>query len=148
MTRLIIMSGTPGAGKTTYVQANFSTAVVCSADHYFMKNGDYCFDKRQLGEAHKQCFERFNKAMTEQAELIVIDNTSTKLRDLREYIDPALSNSYEVEVIVLKVPVLVAFKRNTHGVPLETIDRMASNIENTLKLLKERKDIKLTIIGE
>ena len=129
------MSGCAGSGKSSYIAKHLPSAYVVSADHYFMRDGEYEFNRSQLHQAHTQCQTNYLDALTSGCELIVCDNTNTKMRELRPYVEQALELGYEVEIIVLLVDPRKAFKRNKHQVPLETIKKMAANIENTLKLL-------------
>lgn len=55
---MIIMRGVPGAGKSTiteHLKRKLNTDCVCSADQYFMKDGDYQFDKKLIKDAHQYC---------------------------------------------------------------------------------------------
>lgn len=70
---VIIMSGAPGAGKSTAVKAligyvsslegmseDKSWASVCSADHYMVdKYGKYVFSPKKLSMVHQKCHEKF-----------------------------------------------------------------------------------------
>lgn len=141
MKQVIIMMGAPGSGKTTYIKNNFPGAIVVSADHYFIKDGEYRFDHTQLSQAHKQCFDKFNDHISKyaviigDAPIIVVDNTNTRLKELRPYIDLAKDYGYNVKIIAIKCDVNLASSRNVHGVPHETIVKMATGVENTLRLL-------------
>jgi len=125
------MRSISGGGKSTYIRKNFpADAVICSADHFFndKKTGEYNFNPKLLGLAHKTCNSKFKKALLKKAPLIVVDNTNTTLREIRPYVMAAKHAGYEVEVIRIDTPVDVAHKRNSHGVPLEAIQRMADRM--------------------
>ena len=49
MRKVIIMRGPSGSGKSTYIQKHFPDAYVCSADHFFIKNGEYVFEPAKIG---------------------------------------------------------------------------------------------------
>ncbi len=130
-----ILSAAPGSGKTTYIKNNFPDAVICSADHYFTDEaGNYNFDINKLYQAHLTCQKKFFDALEQNAPLIIIDNTNTRIKEIREYAEPAKKANYEVEVIFIITPTHIAHQRNTHGVPLETIEKMAERLENSINL--------------
>lgn len=135
MGRVVIMAGCSGSGKSSYIAKHFPSAYVVSADHFFMRDGEYEFNRSQLHQAHSQCQTNYLDALTSGVELIVVDNTNTRLKEMRPYIEPALELGYEVEIVVLLVNVRKAFKRNKHGVPLAVIEKMAARLDNTLTLL-------------
>ena len=119
-----ILRGISGAGKSTYTAKHFSDAVVCSADHYFGRDGSYKFDPTKLGKAHNWCFEVFEAACASGRLSIVLDNTNTMLKEFKRYIDVAKTRGYKVNVIRLVVDPKVAAKRNVHGVPAEKVQQM------------------------
>lgn len=70
---IVLMSGIPGSGKSTYVKQlqqklGYYDVVVCSADHFFMVNGEYRFDVTKLGDAHGACLNRFTRWILKQAD--------------------------------------------------------------------------------
>ncbi len=125
--KIYIMSGIPGAGKSTYVAKNFPDAFVCSADNYHMRNGEYKFDPNNIGKAHAACLRRFvgmvdgtfgRARLTAFMEDIVVDNTNTTVAEIAPYY--ALAEAYEHDVEILSINVsLNDSARNVHGVPLE-----------------------------
>lgn len=138
MKKLIVMCAVPGSGKSTYIKANYPDACVVSSDFYFMRNGVYEFDRAELGAAHSQCFNNFTKALEDNIELIVVDNTSTTMKEINTYAKPANEKGYEIEVVVLQCPTHKAFARNVHGVPLDVIEAMATRIKNTSRFVDEQ----------
>lgn len=123
--KVVLMRGISGSGKSTYIKNHFPDAVVCSADHYFIDNqGKYNFDRNKLGAAHGSCKANFAKALKERKPLIVVDNTNTKLSEMKPYVDMAKHHGYRIEVVRLDTPPHVAADRNVHGVPPEAIDAM------------------------
>lgn len=128
--QVVVMRGVSGSGKSTYIGKHFPDAYVVSADHYFIgKSGEYVFDRNKLGAAHGQCKHKFLAALKKGTPLIVVDNTNTKLFEMKPYVKAAKEAGYEVSFVRLETPVSVAAKRNTHGVPEEAVqamhDRMA-----------------------
>lgn len=124
------MRGTSGSGKSTYIRTHFPLATVVSADHFFMRDGEYRFDASKLGEAHGQCLREFVNYLLQRLEPnpLVVDNTNTTTTELAPYAALALAYKYDLEVVTLECDPEVAAARNTHGVPLASVRRMAENI--------------------
>jgi len=125
-----ILRGVSGAGKSTYTKKTFPGAFVASADHFFGTGDDYKFDPKKLGAAHADCQARFQKAVSEGVETIVVDNTNTQLWEFSSYVQFAKRNGYDVEVVRLLVDPEVAAKRNVHGVPKETVLKMQNRFQD------------------
>ena len=127
-----IIRGISGVGKSTYVMMNKMIAdksIVCSADEYFVnEQGQYEFDGRKIPMAHQWCWGKFIDAIGEGRNIIV-DNTNTQPWEYENYIKLAKLFDYEVEIIHITPKGLTneeLAKRNTHGVPLESIEQMRS----------------------
>src|SRR5438128_1430880 len=81
---LICLFGTSGSGKSTlatqlqnWARDNQKTIRVCSADYFYIKpNLGYNFNGSLLGEGHKWCQAKASKAMFDEIEMVVIDNTN------------------------------------------------------------------------
>lgn len=128
-----IMRGLPGSGKSTYTKKNFPDATVCSADSFFMNEGEYRFDPSKLAWAHQQCQEYFSAAVEVFNDFeVVVDNTNTTSKEMKFYIEKALENHYNVVILEFYVTPEVSAARNTHGVPLEAIKRMAQRLANPI----------------
>jgi predicted kinase len=130
----IVMQGQSGSGKSTYVKQNYPTAMVCSADDYFIDKatGEYRFDPAKLGEAHKACLRSFLLAMAAEEELVVCDNTNTSLWELAPYVQTAAALGYKVVVVRCVASAETAAKRNTHGVPESAVRGMTDRLEKPL----------------
>lgn len=133
---VIIFRGVPGSGKSTiasfYLMANEvnpGTSEICSADDYFMQDGEYKWDPTKLPQAHKWCQEKFARALEKQVPIIIVDNTNIKLRDMNYYIEKA--KEYGTVPIVWRVErdIDKCIQANQHGVPAETIHRMHKQME-------------------
>jgi len=137
--RLVIMRGVSGSDKSTRAKeihdnaGNYDTAVICSADEYFMQDGTYQFDPRLLGQAHAWCRGRASAAMELCADLVIIDNTNTQAWEYETYLSLAARYDYEVEYEVVgqldDESLELYASRNTHGVPLEVIRKQAQRFE-------------------
>jgi predicted kinase len=133
--KVLMMIGLPGSGKTTAVQklVEGQEAVVCSTDDLFMVNGKYQFDFRKLTEYHAVNFQKFAMAVASRVPLVVVDNTNILEAHRAPYVHLAKALGYEVDYQVVgeftdEACNLYA-QRNTHGVPLAGIQRMASAVQ-------------------
>lgn len=131
--KVIIMRGLPGSGKSTLIES-MSSPVVCSADHFFInEDGEYKFNAKLLGLAHESCKAAFSGALHDKAPLVVVDNTNTQLWEYEWYLELASDFGYQVSVVtvgdVKEESLAVYAKRNSHGVPLAAIKRMAARFE-------------------
>lgn len=84
---VIFMRGYPGCGKSTKAReiALKHSAVIASADDYFMKDGIYNFDVKKLYLAHTTCYDKFVKNVCFRNN-VIIDNTNTSLADIKKYL--------------------------------------------------------------
>ena len=130
MNRVIIMRGLPGSGKTT--KAESYGGVIVSADDFFMHEGEYHYDRNYIGAAHERCRMDFIKALSEGEPTIVVDNTNTTHREYEAYIQMAEDAGYEViiDVVDSGLSAEELAQRNTHGVPVEGIQRMMNRWES------------------
>lgn len=138
MKTLVIMRGLPGSGKSTYIQDQYMTGesvlintMVCSADQFFMKDGQYCFNPKLLKQAHETCKFNAATAMQKGVELVIIDNTNTQKWEYEDYLHMAAKHGYDVRIQVVgnTTDLELYAKRNTHGVPLTALQRMAARWE-------------------
>ena len=142
-----VLKGVPGSGKSTKARQivaeatkNNQTSLICSTDDFFVEhgNGIYKFEASLLGKAHNQNYKKFCKAIDEGIEIVIVDNTNIKVRDFKPYVLYANNSGYE---IVLIEPTTEwawnaeeCFKRNTHGVPKETIQRMINQYQHDVNV--------------
>lgn len=125
-----IMMGLPGSGKTTLLKDYASSAVVCSADHYFIQSdGKYVFNGKHLGHAHALCLNLFLHTCRDGVD-VACDNTNTQLIHIAPYIAIAQASGYDVKVIHVESP--SALDRQLHGVPKARWIRMRKELEETL----------------
>ena len=137
-----IYRGPPGTGKTTTAskENTHQEAVHCSADNYFYEvaalNGTSYLEEFKpwlVGKAHQFCWGAFIHALVVMGvETIIVDNTNTYKWEYENYVLLAEQLGYEVEIITtdMSESAEVYHERNTHGVPLEVIQRMLSEFEH------------------
>ena len=140
MTKLTILRGISGSGKSTYAEENYPNAAICSADDYFIMDGNYNFDPSKLSEAHGSCFRWANNYLSEGCD-VVIDNTNTQVWEMAPYILLAQSMHAKIEIIRIECNPSVAAKRNVHGVPEHIITRMCDRMEAPLPFWPREKTV-------
>ena len=148
--KLLVMRGLPGSGKSTYLLKTAPSAVVCSADHFFVRaDGQYVFDASKLKAAHETCFMKFKNLITnELPKLVAIDNTNLTWWEAGRYIEAGLGAGYEVEVVDVRALPEVAAARNIHGVPAEHIQKMARKQIEIPDNVKNNPAFKYTLIKQ
>lgn len=126
------MQGVSGSGKSTVARSLARKAqgsLVLSADDYLMVGGEYVWSKERAQSAHARCHRAFRRALAAGRPLVVVDNTNTKWSHMRGYVKDALAHGYKVEVVRVECAPEVAAARNSHGVPLETVVKMAAEMD-------------------
>jgi len=157
---LIIMRGVPGSGKSTKAKTLVGEGVIHSTDDLIESLGDYNAYFREMIESgdwskhsrmHSVNLRNAIRSMTEGVSPVVIDNTNIKANEAKGYVMAALEMGFDERNIKI-VDVGVGGKtleelaaRNTHGVSLETITKMAASHKSvgelTVKMIVESKDL-------
>lgn len=148
------MRGIPGGGKSTearrlmiqHLAKKCKSMALYSTDDFHMEEDEYVFKPDRLGEFHVKNQERAAKAMELGIELVIVDNTNIKRRDMKPYVDAGREFNYDIEEVVVGKDRLcppldeacphkfadyidMCAARNTHGVPREAIERMARSFQ-------------------
>lgn len=111
------------------------TTIICSADQFFVNpdSGKYEFDAKKLSLAHARCKTRAETAMELGVGLVIIDNTHTRHWEYKPYVELAERFGYEVKIEMVgqldDSNLKVYANRNSHGVPLEAVRKMAARFE-------------------
>lgn len=134
MRKMVLTCGIPGCGKSTLVKKLTSELdpkdfVVCSNDNYFVtKDGRYLWSAVYHDYARQYCQGLAAKAAFDGVPLIIIDNTNLTPKAIRPLILIAKDFGYTVNIVEpdtsWKYDVMECYKRNTHNVPLATIQQM------------------------
>ncbi len=131
---LIILRGVPGAGKSSFAKYMFSNNVFEADNFWYDKDGNYNFDIKRLGEAHKWCQNQVEELMkisdtTQYGQEIVVSNTSTTEKELEPYLKLAEKYGYSVYSLIVE---------NRHG------NKSIHNVpDSTIEAMKKRFEIKL-----
>jgi len=139
---LVLLRGLPGSGKNT-LGDNLSNVVI-SADDYFMVDGEYQFDGSKLGAAHGDCLERTKAALRDAPDggVVVVANTFSQHWEMAPYLymGDCGAPDFMPDIINTVVDLFDSgltneelVERNTHGVPLQGIQRMRSRWEHDWK---------------
>lgn len=141
MNQLVLVRGLPGAGKTTFAKEFFDeyTAMV-AADDFFMVNGEYCFDKSKLNDAHKWCLKQTEGFMIDNRGLIAVHNTFTTEHEMNPYFKLAEEYGYRVTTIIVENR---HGGKSVHDVPFDALLRMKQRFQ--VKLLHEDYDSLVSI---
>ena len=135
---LYLLRGLPGAGKTSLANALAPEKGLFAADDYFTSpEGEYDFRPAELGEAHAQCQKRTAAALAAGEQHIAVHNTFTQRWELEPYLDMLVGfPHYDVVVVDLydggKTDAELC-DRNSHGVPIASIEAMRARWEHDWK---------------
>lgn len=122
------MVGVPGSGKSHVANSFPEPKVVLSTDDVFTSGEHYLWTPDGLGIAHKlnqlKCYEACRRGIP----LVIIDNCNIREEHRKPYIEIAAEFGYSVEIVEpnteWKYDAEQCFARNTHSVPLSTIQKM------------------------
>lgn len=133
---LYITRGISGSGKSTLARSLSPKENIFSTDDLFLIDGEYKFDPKKLGLYHKINQERVEEAMKKGMSPIVTDNTNTQSWEIKPYVQLADKYGYKVELKEPNTPWKFdskeLAKKNTHGVPEESIKRMIDRYQHNL----------------
>lgn len=122
MSRLILVRGLPGSGKSTYARSLEIYHV--EADMFCMIDGKYVFDRAKHRKNHELC-RRLVWLAIEHGCDCVVSNTFTQQWEMQPYLDVAKEFGCSVEVVKM-----VGDFGTIHNVPEEAIKMMKDRWED------------------
>jgi uridine kinase len=135
MSKLIIVRGPQGSGKTTFsnrltrslIKFGYKPTDIChfEADQFFEdEDGNYNFDGTKLWLAHKECLEKTKKCLLRD-KLVIVSNTFATKKELKPYFDFADENDISVDVYRC-----TGEYQNVHNVPEEVVIAKRKQMED------------------
>lgn len=154
MRTVYILRSLPGAGKSYLAKQlieKYSGVILSTDDYWIRPDNIYDFNYKLIGAAHDWNKNRFLNELEKKTHVIIIDNTNTTWKEIKFYALHAVRNEYIVHVCepetTWRYDVEECFKRNTHNVPKESIQKMLDRFESTQDI--ENKILELrTQIGQ
>lgn len=144
MNHVTIMIGLPKSGKDTWIKQNRVHERVVSADDYFVdhETGEYRFVPEEIGTAHEVCFRNFLYLLRYLRSDIIVNNTNLTNWERAPYVLAAKAYGAKVTFVHLTTSSdeCIARPDNGHGVPDETIRRMADRFEFVHPFWLDRPD--------
>lgn len=140
MSKLIIIRGLPGSGKTHKAKELLRTvdwAYHVETDQYFARpDNTYDFNPKLLKQAHEWCRGEVFNELDWGFEITIVSNTFTQWWEMEPYIKFCKENGHSVEVITLTTQY-----ENIHGVPEETMKKMAARFESHEAIMKRVNEV-------
>jgi hypothetical protein len=131
-----VLQAIPGAGKSTLAEELAGEGgLVLSTDDYFMVDGEYKFDIKEIGAAHAATLMAYIEALSENISPVVVANTNSELFEIAPYYAVAEAFGYTPTILTIIADPVKHGMRNVHGVPLDTLELMARNIENFKRVM-------------
>lgn len=131
--KLVIMRGLPGSGKSGKAKQLVGNGIIHSTDDFFVENGVYVFDYNNVSKFHYFNFLSSVRSMQRGISPIIIDNTNILAQHCLNYVESGRMYGYEIIVVEPDTPwafdIEELMKRNTHGVPRETMVEMLDQYE-------------------
>ena len=135
MSKLIIVRGAMGSGKTTFsnrlirslIKFGYKPIDIChfEADQFFEdEDGNYNFDPKKLWIAHKQCLDKTKKCLLRD-KIVIVSNTFATMKEMKPYFDFADENDIEVDIYRC-----TGEYQNVHGVPEEVVVAKRKQMED------------------
>lgn len=125
------MRGIPGSRKSTWVKKNLPSAVVVSADSFFMVDGHFRYEAAKIGQAHAHCLRGFALMVAglpqPLPDSLVVDNTNITVAELAPYVALGLAWGHEVRIVQMKC-LSAEMPYNEHGVPFWVVQGMSTTL--------------------
>lgn len=155
MKKMFLMHALPGSGKSTLAKQlckDNSPCVILSTDNVQSdENGVYLYSSDYFGLAHKINIAKANEACKRGLN-IVVDNTNLVAKDCKPYFDLATEYGYEFQLVEPTTAwandIDECFKRNTHNVPREVLERMKKKRQSVDRIMDQLRRNEIVKINE
>jgi predicted kinase len=127
------MRGLPYSGKSARArELAGDIGRIHSANDYFMVDGVYRYDVRQIRNAHSETQAAFRKDLEESVPIVICDNCNVRAWEIYEYVRLASSFGYEIEIVTMPhYPAIAAFRKtNWREIPTDKFLKMHDSFEN------------------
>lgn len=134
---LVLMRGIAGSGKSTLATklAKENNGFIFSTDSFWLIDGEYKFDFKYLGDAHRWNQLNVLKALRSSYPYVIVDNTNLTWTECEKFVRMAFDFDYEIMIVEpdthWKYDVEECQRRGIHNVPLQTLENMLSRMETT-----------------
>lgn len=147
MKTVIIIRGLPGSGKSTFAKLLCQgDAIKISMDDFWTRDGQpYSFDQSKIPEAIAWTHQQFQRAMDNDIDLIIVDNTHTREFEYRWFKYEAEAMGYVIHLVEVQRDLFECFGANRHNVPFEKIVEMAERFERPATMTVEAQ-LKMLLI--
>ncbi|KAK6173334.1 hypothetical protein SNE40_016805 [Patella caerulea] len=133
---LVLLRGLPGSGKSHLAREIVGNGIILSTDDYFIKDGIYMFEPNDLTTAHTWNKQRAINAMEAGTNPVIIDNTNTKIWEMKPYAKSASQNGYNIVIIEPDTPWKFKARelqaKNIHGVSKDVINKMKDRYDKNV----------------
>lgn len=126
MSRMLIVRGLPGSGKSTYVHKNYPGLFLLETDMFNMVNGQYQWTRERSRVAIDLITDISVQLMrSANTPDFVLTGVFCKYNSIEKHIFNALKNNYDIYIKTLTTDY-----GNIHNVPKSTIEMFKNNFEN------------------
>ncbi|XP_050416373.1 uncharacterized protein LOC126830144 [Patella vulgata] len=133
---LVLLRGLPGSGKSHLAREIKGNGIILSTDDYFIQDGIYMFEPNDLPTAHIWNRQRAINAMEAGTNPVIIDNTNTKIWEMKPYAKSALQNGYNIVIMEPDTPWKFKARelqaKNIHGVSKDVIHKMKDRYDKNV----------------
>jgi predicted kinase len=133
VTKVVILQGTSGSGKSTWARQQPGSIIV-SADHALVDpDGVYRFSPERQSEGHKRCLREYASLLLRRYEgspevQVIVDNTNTRALFMEPYVSLAGAFNIPVEILSFRAPADVCAARNNERAPMSVVKEMSETI--------------------